>query len=145
MLLYPDSMTRHTQILSHSKFHFRDHVLSTDQEISLISLARYVISVSVWNGDQYFFQIQDRYNLVSIINILQKSMWINFTDKVLPNSKRCMDQIWRGKTITGQSENYSSSYIYFAVSQIPPFTDCTCSACWSVGPQLRWKFASGVE
>ena len=52
-------------------------------------------------------------------------MWIDFTDKVLPNSKRCMDQIWRGKTITVQSENYSSSYVYFAVSQIPPFTDCT--------------------
>ena len=68
MLLHDDSMKRPTGFLQIP--YLGSCLLSVTQKMSLISLPRYVISVSVWCGNQFGFKI--------IITILWKSMHVKF-------------------------------------------------------------------
>ena len=110
--------------------------LSTNWKISLISLAKYVISVSVWYGDQFFFHIQS-YRFICLITIQVHTFIQRSTTRHRIRSE--------GKKYPPWSESYGHLYkflfvcLFFIVCfllwkchQIAPFSASgwTCSACW---------------
>ena len=103
---------------------------STDRKLSLISSAKCLASLI---REPIFFQIYTgllEFSFKLIVFFFQKSMWILFTDRVLPTIRR-MDKILGKVSPSPYSPQITVAYrklrIYFAV-QIPPFNDWTWTA-----------------
>ena len=104
--------------------------LLTDQKLSLISLAGYVISCwPVWYGDRLFFQIQVHKDSVQLNLCYSSEKYENFIPRhrALPTITH-IDQWLRGEGGHRHTDQKNCSlHVYFVV-QIPPFIDWTWSA-----------------